>query len=108
VNDLPGLAFDHDEMLREALHSMRIQLYRYPVGKNLLPPKFTLKEIRLFCEVMSGKTLHASNFPNKLISLGLIEKTDEKRSIGAHRAPAYYKFHEATYDEALKEGLVLV
>jgi len=108
VDKLPELGFDHEEMVTEALATMRIHLYHFPVGKNLLPAKFTLKEIKLFYEVMSGKTLHASNFPSKLISLGLIIKTDEKRSIGAHRSPVYYKFDEANYDKALKEGLVLV
>lgn len=108
TDELPELGFDHEEMVREALATMRIHLYHFPVGKNLLPPKFTLKEIKLFYEVMSGKTLHASNFPGKLISLGLIVKTDEKKSIGAHRAPVYYKFDDVNYDKALKEGLVLV
>jgi ADP-ribose pyrophosphatase YjhB (NUDIX family) len=108
VKKLPALGFDHNEMIREALFTMRIQLYHYPIGKNLLPEKFTLKDIRLFYEVMSGKQLNATNFPNKLISLGLISKLAEKKKIGAHRSPTYYKFNEKVYDKALKEGLVLV
>jgi ADP-ribose pyrophosphatase YjhB (NUDIX family) len=108
VDKLPELGFDHEEMVREALATMRIHLYHFPIGKNLLPQKFTLKEIRLFYEVMSGKTLHVSNFSGKLIALGLIVKTDEKKSIGAHRSPVYYKFDEETYNKALNEGLVLV
>ena len=108
VDKLPELGFDHDKMVEEALISMRMHLYHFPIGKNLLSEKFTLKEIKLFYEVMSGKTLHISNFPGKLISLGLIVKTDEKRSIGAHRSPTYYKFADLNYQKALEEGLVLV
>ena len=108
IDNLPKLGFDHDEMVKEALSTMRIHLYHFPIGKNLLPKKFTLKEIKTFYEVMSGKTLHASNFPSKLMSLGLIEKTAEKRSIGAHRSPTYFQFKEEVYEKALKEGLVLV
>ena len=96
VDKLPKLGYDHDEMVREALLTMRIHLYHFPIGKNLLPQKFTLKEIKLFYETMSGKELNATNFPNKLISLGLIVKTNEKRNIGAHRSPTYYKFDEAS------------
>ena len=107
VNNLPPLGFDNDEMVREALLTMRLHLYHFPIGKSLLQQKFTLKEIKHFYEVMSGKKLNASNFPNKLISLGLIVKLDEKRSIGAHRSPAYYKFDETTYEKALREGMVL-
>ena len=108
VNDLPKLGFDHDELVHEALYSMRIHLYHFPIGKNLLPQKFTLREIREFYETMSGKELNASNFPNKLISIGLIRKTNEKLKIGAHRSPTYYTFNKKTYEKALKEGLVLV
>lgn len=108
VDKLPKLGFDHDEMVREALATMRIHLYHFPIGKNLLPDKFTLREVKLFYEVMSGKTLHVSNFPGKLISLGIIGKTDEKRNIGAHRSPTFYKFNKKTYDKALRDGLVLV
>ena len=95
-------------MVREALFTMRMHLYHFPIGINLLPRKFTLKEIKLFYESMSGKELNATNFPNKLISLGLIAKTNEKRSIGAHRSPTYYRFNQKAYTKALQEGLVLV
>lgn len=108
VNQLPQLGFDHSEIAREALIDMRRQLYYFPIGKNLLPEKFTLKEIRSFYEIMSGKQLNATHFPNKLISLGLIVKTGEKRKIGAHRAPTFYRFDEDVYEKALQEGLVLV
>jgi hypothetical protein len=91
----------------ERLPSMRVHLYHYPIGKNMLGEKFTLKEIQLFYETMLGKKLNASNFPNKLISLGLLEKLDEKKSIGAHRSPTFYKFNSKVYSRALKEGLVL-
>jgi len=107
VDKLPPLGFDHEEMVREALFAMRMHLQHFPIGKNFLQQKFTLKEIKRFYEVMSGKQLNASNFPNKLISLGLIVKLDEKKSIGAHRSPAYYKFDEESYEHALREGLVL-
>jgi 8-oxo-dGTP diphosphatase len=108
IDNLPDLAFDHNEIASDALFSMRIDLYHFPIGKNLLQPKFTLKEIKTLYEVLSGKTLNPTNFPNKLISLDIISKLDEKRNIGAHRSPTYYKFNEEVYEKALKEGLVLV
>lgn len=73
----------------------------------MLQGKFTLKEIHRFYETMIGKKLNPSNFPNKLISLGLLEKLDEKRDIGSHRSPTFYKFNTEAYDKALEEGLVL-
>jgi ADP-ribose pyrophosphatase YjhB (NUDIX family) len=108
IDSAPELGFDHDQMLREAIFAMRIDLYHFPIGKNLLQPKFTLKEIKLLYEVLSGKKLNPTNFPNKLISLNIISRLDEKRKIGAHRSPAYYKFNEEVYERALTEGLVLI
>jgi hypothetical protein len=94
-------------MVREALHMMRVQLYHYPIGYNLLPEKFTLSEIHSLYETFLGKKLDISNFPKKLIALGLLRKTAEKRSIGAHRSPHLYTFDKVRYAEALREGLVL-
>ena len=107
LDDLPTLEFDHNEMVREALRTMRIQLYHYPIGYNMLPEKFTLSEIHSLYETLLGKKLDVSNFPKKLIALGLLKKLDEKRSIGPHRSPHLYKFDKAAYENALKEGLVL-
>lgn len=107
IHEVPPLEFDHDEMVKEALHTMRVQLYHYPIGYNMLPEKFTLAEIHSLYETLLGKKLDISNFPKKLIALGLLKKTAEKRSIGAHRSPHLYTFDKASYDNALKEGLVL-
>ena len=54
------------------------------------------------------KQLHATTFTTKLMTLGLVVKLDEKKNIGAHRSPAYYKLADAVYEKALREGLVLV
>jgi 8-oxo-dGTP diphosphatase len=62
IRSLPPLAFDHDEMVKEALHMMRLQLYHYPIGYNLLAEKFTLSEIHALYETMLGKKLDISIF----------------------------------------------
>jgi len=107
IDEIPVLEFDHDEMVKEALHTMRVQLYHYPIGYNMLPEKFTLAEIHSLYETLLGKKLDISNFPKKLIALGLLKKTAEKRKIGAHRSPHLYRFDKLCYENALKEGLVL-
>lgn len=104
---IPSLVFDHNEMFAEALHALRVQLYHYPIGYNLLAKKFTLSEIHSLYETILGKKLDISNFPKKLISLGVIRKLDEKRNIGAHRSPHLYRFDRAVYEKSLKSGLVL-
>jgi len=107
INNLPPLEFDHDEMVREALHTMRVQLYHYPIGINMLPEKFTLSEIHMLYETLLGKKLDISNFPKKLIALGLLKKLNEKRNIGPHRSPHLHMFDKEKYNQALEDGLVL-
>lgn len=107
VNELPALEYDHNEMVSEALHMMRLQLYHYPIGLNMLADKFTLSEIHLLYETLLGKKLDVSNFTKKLTTHGLLKKLDEKRHIGAHRSPYLYCFDKIKYELALKEGLIL-
>jgi 8-oxo-dGTP diphosphatase len=107
VDKIPSLVFDHNEMFAEALHMLRVQLYHYPIGYSLLPKKFTLNEIHFLYETILGKKLDISNFPKKLISLGVIKKLEEKRKIGAHRSPHLYRFDKSVYAHSLKDGLVL-
>lgn len=104
---VPPLMFDHDEMVQEALHTLRMQLYYYPIALKLLPEKFTLTEIHAVYETLLGKPLDIRNFSKKLVFLGLITKLNEKRNIGPHRAPFLYRFDEQKYQEALEMGIYL-
>lgn len=107
INAIPKLVFDHNLIVNEALKALRMQIYVQPIGYNLLPKKFTLPEIHDLYETILGIELDRRNFPKKLLSLGIIKKLDEQRSIGAHRSPFLYKFDKRKYDKALKEGIVL-
>lgn len=104
---LPSLALDHQLIIEEALKALRLDIYQYPIGYELLPEKFTLPEITALYETILGKKLDSRNFSKKLQATGIITKLDEIRYIGPHRSPFLYKFDKVTYDEALKNGMVL-
>jgi 8-oxo-dGTP diphosphatase len=108
ATDLPDLLFDHNEIIEKALATMRIQLYHQPIGYKLLADKFTLPEIHMLYETILNKKLDRRNFPNKLMSLGILVKLQEKRKIGQHRAPFLYEFNKEKYEEALKKDVVIV
>jgi 8-oxo-dGTP diphosphatase len=107
IFSLPSLALDHQEILEEALKTLRRDIYLYPVGYELLPEKFTLPEIRALYETILGNKLDDRNFSKKLLATGIIIKLNETRHIGPHRSPFLYKFDKVNYDEALKNGIVL-
>lgn len=48
----PPMLFDHKEILEAALKAMRLHLYHYPIGYELLPQKFTLPDIRTLYETI--------------------------------------------------------
>lgn len=108
ISDLPGLLYDHREMIDEAMRSLRHHVYFQPIGYSLLPEKFTLPEIHSLYETILDRKLDERNFAKKLINLGLIVKLKEQRKIGAHRSPYLYIFDKNKYDSLLKENDVVI
>jgi 8-oxo-dGTP diphosphatase len=107
ISGLPSLIFDHQLIVEEALKSLRLDIFHYPIGYKLLPEKFTLPEITSLYETILGKNLDDRNFSKKLLANGIIIKLNERRYIGPHRSPFLYVFNKNKYDEALKNGMVL-
>jgi 8-oxo-dGTP diphosphatase len=108
VSEVPdNLILDHNEVIDFALETLRNQIFHEPIGFELLPEKFTLPEIQTLYETILNKKFDRRNFPNKLLSLEIIIKLDEKRKIGQHRAPFLYTFHKKNYRNALVERIAI-
>lgn len=104
IDKIPSLIFDHKEIIKEALVSMRRHLNYQPIGYNLLPDTFTMKSLQSVYETILGRKLERSNFNRKMLSLGILEKKEKLYSGGAHKAPYLYSFNKKEYDRLLKEG----
>ncbi|QIH35966.1 NUDIX domain-containing protein [Sphingobacterium sp. DR205] len=105
INTLPPLLFDHTQIILEALKALRLHIYHYPVGYELLPEKFTLPEIRALYETVLGTKIDDRNFTRKLLSLGIIKNTNELKNVAGHRPPYLYTFNKEVYSMALKDGV---
>ena len=105
LTSLPQLSLDHSNIIKKALDTLRIQLSLKPVGKNLLPNKFTMPELQILYETILGKSLDRRNFQRKMLSYGFLIKLDERRKGGAHKAPFLYQFDKNVYKKALVNGL---
>lgn len=105
VMHLRNLIIDHKEIIEKGLHSLRVHLNYQPIGYNLLPKEFTLKDLQLIYETILGKKLDRSNFQRKILSYGILDRKEKKFSGGSHRAPYLYSFNKEKYFKALKEGL---
>jgi 8-oxo-dGTP diphosphatase len=105
LTQVPPLILDHDQILTKALETLRLQLDRQPIGYNLLPEKFTMPELQKLYETILGKKLDRRNFQRRILSFGILERLDERRSGGAHKAPYLYQFNRQQYHQALQDGL---
>ena len=108
INDLPELLYDHNQMVAGALEYLRVRCYLKPIGKGLLPEKFTLPDLKSVYETLLRKKLDDRNFSKKMLHIGLIEKLTERKSIGPHRSPFMYRFNEETYERLTKDGSIMI
>lgn len=89
VYDLPSLAFDHADILDYALIRLRYKLEYSAVGFQLLPEKFTLRELQDAYEIVLGTPLDKGNFRSKLRKTNVVEMVDGYRDTGGRPAHLY-------------------
>ncbi|RME79539.1 MAG: NUDIX hydrolase [Chloroflexi bacterium] len=89
IYDLPPLAFDHDEILDYALTRLRYKLEYTAVGFQLLPEKFTLRELQHVYEIILGTKLDKGNFRSKLRKTNVVEMVEGYRETGGRPARLY-------------------
>ncbi len=92
IDELPELAFDHDEILDYALTRLRYKLEYTTVGFQLLPDVFTLSELQAAYELILGESLDKRNFRRKILAGGVLEDTGELRREGEGRPARLYRY----------------
>ncbi|HBX69699.1 MAG TPA: NUDIX hydrolase [Chloroflexi bacterium] len=93
LNELPQLAFDHQEIVAYALRRLRYKLEYTAVGFELLPETFTLTELQQTYEIILGEELDKRNFRRRILQAGIIEATQQKRS-GEGRPARLYRYRD--------------
>ena len=92
IEDVPELAFDHNEILFEAIDFLRKEIDK-EVTSELLPKKFTLSQLQELYEIILDEKLDKRNFRKQIIGKGIIEKTNEKQKGVSHKPAELYKFN---------------
>lgn len=100
ADELPVLAFDHNEIIDMGREKLREMLRTKPVAFRLLDKKFSMAELQRLYEVINGTQYDRRNFSRKVISSGLVH------GIGAFAAAAMpgrpaemYTFDEEAYEK---------
>jgi 8-oxo-dGTP diphosphatase len=89
----PPLAFDHADILDYAITRLRYKLEYTAVGFQLLPEKFTLRELQTTYEIILGAKLDKGNFRSKLRKTDVVEPVEGFRDTGG-RPARLYRFRE--------------
>ena len=105
VKQIPKLAFDHAEIIQEGLRHLQLSLRSEPIGFELLPDKFTIRELQSLYEVILDCSLDNRNFRKKILKSSYLVQLDEKQSGVAHKPAYYYRFDRSIYEEHKKESL---
>jgi len=102
VQQVPDLAFDHQQILKVAQQRLKGKLRYQPIGFELLPQKFTLTQLQRLYETVLEQKLDKRNFRHKLLKMKLLIDTEQMQDGVSHRPAKLYQFDEARY-LALKE-----
>ena len=104
VSEVTELAFDHLSILQKALQILRTDLNLKPIAFELLPPKFTLRQLQQLYEVISGIKLDKRNFRKKVAGLPFIAPINEKQVDVSHKPARYYSFSRKIYLKTKKDS----
>lgn len=105
--DVPKLIFDHDSMLAHAIRRLRYRTSTKPVGFELLPEKFTMRQLLELYEAILSKELDKRNFISKINSLDILIKLEEKDMLSSRKGSFLYKFDKEKYDAKSLNDFVL-
>jgi 8-oxo-dGTP diphosphatase len=107
VNDAPQLIFDHDKMLRHAITRLRYRTTTKPIGFELLPEKFTMRQLQKLYEAILSKELDKRNFISRIKSLDILIKLEEKDMHSSRKGSYLYTFDKEKYEEKLLNDFLL-
>ncbi|MGB5712275.1 MAG: NUDIX domain-containing protein [Waterburya sp.] len=109
VNEIPQLAFDHDEILNYGWNRLKNKLQYSPIAFDVLPSEFTLNEVyQLYCTILGENFSDYSNFRSRLLKLGFLSDTGVKVSRGAGRPASLYKFDSEAFAPLKDKPLLFI
>lgn len=105
VKKIKLMAFDHREILEACYLRLQEKLKEHPVGFNLLPRKFSLRELQNLYEAILDVKLDRRNFRKKIMSMGLLIDLHEMEDDVPHRPAKLYKFDAEAFEKKEKSYL---
>ena len=92
------LAFDHKAIIDKCYKWLQKRIQEHPLGFNLLPEKFSLRELQNLYEAILNVELDRRNFRKKFFSMDFLEDTGEFEEDVKHRPGKLYQFNFEKYE----------
>jgi len=86
------LAFDHADILGTAVKRIRGKLDYVPIGFQLLPTRFSLRQLQEVHETILSRPLNKDSFRRRMLDSGYLEATGEHEKDVDHRPAELYRF----------------
>jgi len=99
------MRLDHRRILATAIARLRAKLKYRPVIFELMAPEFTLTELQMTVEAISGRHLHKQNFRRLVETGALVEPTGESSTTTGGRPAALFRFRREVLQERPSPGL---
>jgi ADP-ribose pyrophosphatase YjhB (NUDIX family) len=109
LNQIPALAFDHNQILTYGYSRLRNKLEYSPIAFDVLPEKFTLGDLyQLYVTILGEDFSDYSNFRTRLLKLGFLQDTGSKTSRGAGRPASLYRFDADAFEPLKDKPMVFI
>jgi 8-oxo-dGTP diphosphatase len=105
LSEIKEMAFDHKLILNTCLTRIREQVMEKPVIFNLLPEKFSLRQLQELYQAILGVTLDRRNFRKKISLKDWLVDLNEMETDVPHRPGKLYKAKITTRKKKIKKGI---
>lgn len=97
------LAFDHQVIFDTCMRQLQKRVQEHPLGFNLLPKKFSLRELQNLYEAILDIKMDRRNFRKKFFSMDFLIDLKEMEQDVPHRPGKLYKFNYEKYEKKKKK-----
>jgi len=101
IDLIKDLAYDHNEILDEAIKSLKQRITKTDILRSLYPNGFTLPELQKTYEAILNKSLDRRNFRKKMLNLGIIYDTGKAKRFEGNKPAKIYKFKSVKKDKTV-------
>lgn len=102
ISELPDLILDYEKMVEVAFFQLQLEANDQLLGKELLPPFFTLLQLRRVYDCIFQREFEPANFRKKILSLGILKKQAFKNKTDSKKGAYYYTFDPAAESRSLE------